>query len=207
MKGIAQKFVCGRLALRAFWRGRFALAFLLCCTVTFAQSPEYRAKAGFLAAFPNFVEWPNDAFSSEKAPLLVCVFGDFSFGTSLAELTRASLIHGRRIEVRWTHKEQELRSCQIVFVSRSAAGNYGKILKGLQGASALTVGETDEFLENGGAIRFLVDEDRLQFEVNMAATEAARLRISSTMLAHAHQVRRPEAAKVSLANHTDPARN
>lgn len=168
-----------------------------------AQSPEYRAKASFLAAFPNFVEWPEGTFSSEKAPVLLCIFGDFSFGTSLAELTRASSIHGRSVEVRWMHKEQELRSCQILFVSHSEAGRYARILKTLQGASVLTVGETEDFLENGGAIRFLVDEDRLQFEVNLNAAVAAHLRISSTMLALAHQVRRPETAKASLANHVD----
>lgn len=101
------------------------------------------------------------------------------------------------------HKEQELRSCQILFVSHSEAGRYARILKTLQGASVLTVGETEDFLENGGAIRFLVDEDRLQFEVNLNAAVAAHLRISSTMLALAHQVRRPETAKASLANHVD----
>ena len=52
----------------------------------------------------------------------------------------------------------------------------------------LTVGETPDFLASGGAIDFLVEQDRLQFEVNMGAASDAHLRISSNMLALAHHV-------------------
>jgi hypothetical protein len=134
--------------------GRVALVVFLALPLACAQPGDYRAKASFLVAFPNFVERPDAAFSSEKAPLLICVFGDFSFRTSLAETARASSIRGRRIDVRWVHKEQELRSCQIVFVSRSESSHYTRIFKSIQGVSILTVGETDGFLSSGGAFVF-----------------------------------------------------
>lgn len=157
---------------------------------------EYQAKASFLAAFPKFVEWPPDAFSAEQSPLLLCVFGDFSFGTSLAQATRGTSIRGRRVEVRWTRKEQDLRACHILFVSRSEGKRYGSIFKSIQGANVLTVGETSDFLASGGAIDFLIAEDKLQFEVNMGAASDAHLRISSNMLALArHVITRTEAAK------------
>jgi hypothetical protein len=149
---------------------------------------EYRAKANFLAAFPNFIEWPTDAFSSEKAPFLICVFGDYSFGASLAQITRGVIIRGRRIEIRWIRKEGDLRACQILFVSRSEDGRYAGIFKAIQGASVLTVGETPNFLPSGGAIDFLIEQDGLEFEVNVAAAEGARLKISSNMLALARHV-------------------
>lgn len=166
------------------------------CFTQGAIDSEYRSKANFLAAFPNFIEWPAEAFPSESAPLVLCVFGNFSFGTALTELTRGASIRGRKVEVRWQHKEQELRSCQILFVSRSEEKRYGRILKTIQGASVLTVGETPNFLANGGVIEFVVEEAKLQFEVNLGAAQDARLRISSNMLALArHVVTKIEAAK------------
>jgi len=160
------------------------------------EAQRYQAKASFLAAFPRFVEWPPDAFSAEQSPLLLCVFGDFSFGASLAEATRGTSIRGRRLEVRWAHKEQDLRACHILFVSRSEGNRYGRIFKSIQGANVLTVGETPDFLASGGAIDFLIAEDRLQFEVNIGAASDAHLRISSNMLALArHVITRTEAAK------------
>lgn len=157
---------------------------------------EYRAKGNFLAAFPNFIEWPEDTFASAQTPFLLCVYGDFSFGTSLAEMTRGISIRGRRVKVRWARKEQELRACQILFVSRSQIKRYGRILKAVQGANVLTVGETPDFLASGGIINFLFEGDKLQFEVNLDAANEAKLQISSNMLVLArHVVTRAEAAK------------
>jgi YfiR/HmsC-like len=166
-----------------------------------AQASEYREKASFLVAFPKFIDWPSNAFPSDNAPLVICVFGEFLFGTSLAETTRGVLIRGRRTEIRWARKPEELRSCHILFVSRSEAGNYAKILKGVEGSSVLTVGETPDFLESGGAIKFLFQDERLQFEVNLGATDAAHLKISAAVLALAHQVLRGEPVKLDLATH------
>ena len=161
-----------------------------------SKAAEYRSKANFLATFPSFVDWPESSFASVQAPFLICVRGDFSFGTSLAELARGALSHGRRIEVRWVRKDQELRNCHVAFVSRSESKRYAKVLQTLEGADVLTVGETEGFLGAGGAISFLSEHETLQFEVNLIAADTAHLKISSRLLALArHVVTRTEAAK------------
>jgi len=114
----------------------------------------------------------------------------------LAEATRGTPIRGRRVEVRWAHKEQDLCAGHILFVSRSQGKRNGSIFKSIQGGNVLTVGETPDFLASGGVIDFLIAEDRLQFEVNIGAASDAGLRISSNLLALARQVStRAEAAK------------
>ena len=177
------------------------LACLLVCMTLPVQAqqstiPEYRSKATFLATFPNFVEWPQGAFPSPDSPFLICVRGDFSFGTSLAEMARGASSHGRRTEVRWVHKDEELRHCQLAFVSRSEAPRYTKLLQILEGTAVLTVGETGDFLAAGGVIAFSFERDSLQFEVNLAAAESTHLKISSRLLVLARRVRnKTEAAK------------
>jgi hypothetical protein len=163
-----------------------------------APANEYRAKASFLVAFPNFIDWPEGAFASPDAPFLLCVIGDFSFGTSLAQMTQTTSIHGRRLNIHWAHKDQELRACQILFVSRSESKHYERIFKAIEGASVLSVGETPDFLSSGGAIDFLFENDRLQFEVSASVAEDAHLRISSNMLALArHVITKAQSAKSS----------
>jgi hypothetical protein len=153
-----------------------------------SRAPEYRSKANFLAAFPSFVDWPDTAFSSAQAPLFLCVRGDFSFGTLLAEQARGTSPHGRRIEVRWVHNDQDLRACHIVFISRSETKRYTKLLQTLEGTCALTVGETEDFLASGGAICFSFERESLRFEVNLAAAENAHLKINSRLLTLARRV-------------------
>jgi hypothetical protein len=94
------------------------------------------------------------------------------------------------------HKDEELRTCHIAFVSRSESKRYAKLLQILEGAGVLTVGETDDFLAAGGAITFSFERENLQFEVNLVAADSARLKISSRLLALARRVRnKTEAAK------------
>jgi YfiR/HmsC-like len=155
---------------------------------------EYQAKASFLAAFPKFRDWPPDAFSGGQWPVVLCVFGDFSFGTSLAQATRGTSIRGRRAELRWARRERDLCACHILFVSRSEGKRYARVFKSIQGANVPTVGETFNLLASGGAIDFPIAEDKLQFEVNIRAASDAHLRISPNMLAR-HVITRAEAAK------------
>jgi len=131
-----------------------------------------------------------------QSPFLICVRGDFSFGTSLAELARGASPHGRRVGVRWVRKDQDLRNCHIAFVSRSESKRYAKRLQVLEGTGVLTVGETDAFLGAGGAISFSFERETLQFEVNLIAADTSHLKIRSRLLALArHVVTRTEAAK------------
>jgi uncharacterized protein DUF4154 len=149
---------------------------------------EYRTKASYLATFPSFIEWPETAFSSPDAPFLVCVLGDFRFGTALAEFARSSSPHGRRIDIRWARNNENLRLCHILFISNSEAKNYTKILKIVQRADTLTVGETTDFLSAGGMLSFLFQNESLQFEVNLVMANEAHLQMSSKLLALAHRV-------------------
>jgi hypothetical protein len=157
-----------------------------------AVTPEYRSKANFLATFPSFIDWPDDAFAKSESAFVMCVLGDFQFGTSLAERARSTVAHGRRVEVRWVRKDTELRACHVLFVSHSE----GKLLQEVQGADVLTVGETPDFLSAGGAMSFSYQNESLQFEVNLQAAIDAHLRMSSRLLALARRVlNKPEPAK------------
>lgn len=158
-----------------------------------AVTTEYRNKANFLVTFLDFVEWPDTAFASPQTPFLLCVRGDFPFGTTLAEIARTASPQQRRVEVRWIHEDQKLRGCHVVFVSRSQSKRYTKILWALKGTDVLTIGETPDFLEAGGAMAFSFQSDpagnaQLQFEVSLPVTSDAHLRISSKLLAVAHRV-------------------
>jgi hypothetical protein len=164
-----------------------------------AQMPaslEYWTKANFLAQFPKFINWPDTAFPSAQAPFLICILGDISFGHSLAEFTRGTLAQGRRIEVRPVRAEQDLRACQILFITQSKRKQYGMVLEAVQGSSVLTVGETPDFIDAGGAVGLSFEREMLHFEVNLGAANHALLKISSGMLALARRVlNNPETAR------------
>lgn len=88
-----------------------------------------------------------------------------------------------------------MRSCHILFVSHFEGKKYLKILQAVQGADVLTVGETPDFLDAGGAMTFSFEQDVLHFEVNLGAATNAHLKVSSRLLAIAKKVtNKPEIA-------------
>jgi hypothetical protein len=62
------------------------------------------------------------------------------------------------------------------------------ILQSVEGRCILTVGETRDFLGAGGMVSFLLQDEGLQFEVNLAAANQAHLRVSSRLLVLARRV-------------------
>lgn len=149
---------------------------------------EYRAEANALSRIPSFIEWPESAFPSQNASFRICVYGNFPFGTALAELARTETAHGRGIEIRWARKDSELHDCQMVFISRSEQKNYARILGLLHGSAILSVGETQDFADSGGMVEFAYDRGSLTFAVNLTAADEAHLRISSRFLTLARRV-------------------
>jgi hypothetical protein len=54
----------------------------------------------------------------------------------------------------------------------------------------LTVGESSNFLIDGGMIRFHLEEGKVRFDINLAAAESSHLEISSRLLLLATSVTR-----------------
>jgi len=156
-----------------------------------AQSPtadEYQVKAAFLYNFAKFVEWPPDSFATASAPIRICILGRNPFGRNLSEITEGKTINGRKVLVDQVADLQQARTCTILFVSSSEKGQLKRVFEGLQGAAALTVGDSKTFIEQGGMVNFVLENDRVQFEVNRRAAEMAGIKISSKLLNVAKRV-------------------
>lgn len=161
-----------------FWVGLCSLA-----VAAQAQSDtQYQVKAAFLFNFPKFVEWPADAFSSADAALQICVLGQDPFGHDFEQMIEEKTLSGHRIEV--THPEgvPQARACQVLYVAASEKRQMREILEGLKGASVLTVADTEGFAQMGGIINFVLDNNRVRFEINLKAAERAHLKLSARLL-------------------------
>lgn len=149
-----------------------------------AQSPnEYQVKAAFLYNFAKFVDWPAEAFTDSNAPLVIGVIGDDPFGGALDQAVSGKSIGGHWLNVRRLKWGQDLRSCHILYISSSERRRLPQIIQSLRGASVLTVGDVEEFNQQGGIINFILESNKVRFEINSRAADQARLRISSKLLA------------------------
>jgi len=164
---------------------------MLLLSAACAQSPsakEYQVKAAFLYNFAKFVEWPASSFSDAAAPLRICVYGQDPFGPALHDIANDKSINGRKLEVDQVVDVPHARSCHILFIASSEKTSVQQILEGLRGAGVLTVADSKGFVGQGGMINFVLEDDRVKFEVSPAAAERAGLKISSKLLSVAKLV-------------------
>jgi hypothetical protein len=150
-----------------------------------AQSPtakEYQLKAVFLFNFAQFVDWPAEAFPDSATPLVIGILGNDPFGEVLDLTVRDERLRGRPFQVQRYRSVDEIKTCHILFISRSEGARPANIVAGLGQRPILTVSDADDFAQRGGMIRFVTDRNRIRLQLNLAATEAAHLTISSKLL-------------------------
>jgi hypothetical protein len=143
---------------------------------------EYRVKAAYLLNFTRYIQWPPGAFAEAGAPLRVCVLGSDPFGDALERTFADRTAQGRRIVVAHVEAAAQARDCHVVFISGEEWARHPDVLAAVRSPGVLTVGEGSRFAEYGGVLSFVPVERNVRFAVNLDASDAARLRISSRML-------------------------
>lgn len=143
---------------------------------------EYALKAVFLYNFCRFIEWPDRAFASPDAPLVIGLIGEDPFGSLLEETVKGESVRGRRIRVERYRRVSEIGACHLLFVAGAEAARADETVAAVAGRSVLTVGETETFLEQGGMIALIADRSRVRLRVSPARLRAANLAASSKLL-------------------------
>jgi hypothetical protein len=179
------------LALRRLGLG-LLVSLLFCAAVAqVRQADEDRVKAAYLYNFAKFVEWPPASFSSVDDPLIICSVGDARLAEILQQTARGKQAQGRSIEVRQVSGAGEFKACRILWIAFPDKERISPILRSVQSASVLTVGQSDEFIRLGGTINLARNENSIELEINPKAAETAGLKISSRLLAVSRVVASP----------------
>lgn len=149
---------------------------------------EQAIKAGFVFNFLKFTHWPAMR-DSDARPLQICTPGAQALDGQLAQLQGRS-VAGRAIEVRSNVVPGEWRSCGILYFTANDAERLEPALRVLGNAPVLTVGEPAGFVQAGGMIALRIEDNRIRFDVNLAAAQRAGLVLNGQMLQLAGQVLR-----------------
>ena len=149
---------------------------------------EYEVKAAFLFHFAQFVEWPENAFREAASPLVYCTVGDDPFQGALETTFRGKAIGTHALQVKHFKQINDSQGCHVVFLGRPVKKSIVEELASLKGSPVLTVGETNQFIDENGMIGFCLEENKIRFEVNLDSAEKAHLKISAKLLTLAKRV-------------------
>jgi hypothetical protein len=158
-----------------------AIAWLGAVDVSAQGATENEIEAAYLFNFARFVEWPEQAFGGPLDPFVIGVIGDAAMADALREIASGRRVRERPVVV------EELRSVSrarvhILYVGSSETFAWPRMLRQLEDKPMLTVGDMENFASRGGMVGFVLEQQRVRFEVNLERVEAAELNVSSHVL-------------------------
>jgi hypothetical protein len=140
-----------------------------------------KVEAAYLRNFAHYVEWPSGAFAGPRSPWCIGILGPNPFGDVLEKTLRGRTEQGRPFEIRRSDNPEEMKECQIVFIAYRNPARRRAALAEFRDKPVLTVSDTEDFLRDGGIIRFEVG-DRVSMSINLDRARSASLKIPTKML-------------------------
>lgn len=168
-------------------------------------SQEYKVKAAFLYNFIKFVDWPNGKAADANQPITIGIIGKDPFGKAF-EPVKDKPVKGKKVTIKRLKSITELKKlgeagkdeidkqieaakkCHLLFICASEKESLEDIIKAVRDRPVLTVADTAEFLKSGGIINFVMEEQKVRFEVNSVVAKRAKLQIRSQLLRLAKKV-------------------
>ena len=155
---------------------------LPCALAADTTVSEYSVKAAIIYKIAKFVAWPENSFSSSNDPLLVCFPDADPMGPALDSLA-GKIVWGRPIAIKRLDEKSTVETdCKILFLSQTANTSQMKLVSNVANAPVLTIGDNHDFVDMGGIVSLEIERSRVQFAINIAASERAGLNISAQLL-------------------------
>jgi hypothetical protein len=167
------------------------------------QNLEYNIKAAFIFNFIKFVDWPA-VKEANDVPIKIGIIGKDPFDAAFKPV-KDKLVKNRKAIITYFtgYKDlmqagaekkgtqdalKSLEACHLLFICSSEKDNMKELINLSQKNNILTVAETSDFLNSGGIIQFLMEDNKVRFEINLIAAKHASLTIRSQLLRLAKRV-------------------
>jgi hypothetical protein len=156
-----------------------------------ATGAERRVRAAYIFKFVSYVEWPEGTFAQPGTSVTITVFGDDELAAELAEISAGRAVDGRPLRVKKTRDPDATADAHMLFVGRSEIARLPQLAKQARPNPALILSDAPGALQHGSMINFMLVRQRVKFEISLDEAERRGIKLSSRLLAVAHNVRKP----------------
>jgi hypothetical protein len=154
-----------------------------------SESLEKSVKAAYLSKFGLYVEWPDKGFPAPNTPLALCVAGEDSLGATLDKAAADQSGVGRPIVVRRLRTVGRDSGCHVLYIGGADALHTRQTIDAVRGTNVLTVSDV-RGAQSGAIINFVINDNRVRFDIDEEAAAQNGLAISSKLLQLALNVKR-----------------
>ena len=149
---------------------------------------ERKVKAAFLYKFLGYTEFPASALGDAGAPVVIGVVDADELASELTRMVSGRTVGTRPITVKVLREQDVPSGVHLLFVGGSDPLKVRNVLRAVAPAPVLLVTEADDGLRQGSIINFKIVDERVRFDVSLAAAEKNSIKLSSRLLTVASQV-------------------
>lgn len=157
--------------------------FISAISAQIREPTEFELKAALLYNFALFTEWPPLLESTFN----LCLYGQDPFGVALQVLTQKS-IQDRPIRIQRLSQLTEIDTCHLLYIHLSESSQFNQLITLVQGKPVLTVTDIPIHHDRGGIINLGVEQQKIRFDIDLAAASHSGLSISSKLLRLARDI-------------------
>ena len=141
---------------------------------------EDELKFATLLAFVQNAQWTDPL--AANSPLTVGVVGRAAFTKWASVNDQGKTVNGHPLRIVEMGPAIDPHCCQVVYFATDKPTEIKPVLQAFGSAHVLTIGETDGFLDEGGAVNLFLLDGHMAFEVSLGTLSKAGIEISSKLL-------------------------
>jgi hypothetical protein len=134
------------------------------------------------------VEWPASPNAPERPTFGIAVAGSEGEAEIVQRAAAGENVNGRTIRVRRLAAGEAPQDEHVVYVTRSQATRAAELRTVAEDRGMLLVTETAESGAGAGMVNFVIVDNKVRFDVDLAEAQAARLKLSGRLLSVARRV-------------------
>ena len=154
----------------------FFLIFFLSGTLH-AQSQNAKLKAIYIQNFTKYIEWP-----SKKGDFVIGVLGNtptLSFLKNIA--SRSKTKTNQDIVIKTYSSVEQIGKCQLLYVTKGKSSLLKSVTSKLKNNHTLIITEKPGLAKKGAAINFVINDNKMKFELNKSNAEKYGLNVGSSL--------------------------
>jgi hypothetical protein len=154
------------------------ILFLVMSALCFSQTTIPAAQSMFVYNFTRFIEWPE---SAKSGSFVITIIGNSDIADELDRFCAGKKVGLQNIVIKKVKEVEEISTSQILFISYNRSSKIAEIISKISGTSTLLIGEKSGLCASGVAVNFILDGDKLKFELKVANATKNGLKVNSKL--------------------------
>ncbi len=157
----------------------FAVLLLILFSGTSLHAQNEKFKALYIYNFLKYIEWPE---SYKSGDIVIGVMGSSSIVKELETIAGAQKVGNQNLKIKSFAGSDDIGDCHLLYISSSKGSLIPQIISKVSNHNTLLVSDTKGGIQMGTAINFIMDGDKLKFEICKGHIEKKGLKVGGALL-------------------------